>query len=546
MMGFPMHVGLMSDMLFLCGLTRLGTVMHDWFGVTSKRVAPLIQFARKLGLQGSEATVDGMIAYANTHKPANATPDDICQEMVTLFGELTRPSPEVFNKSGRVPAIACNSSINSVGQIVEEYWKQCPKRRGEFTKETGVNILKRHMRAHNLDFMVQPSDHNCCPHCEELKATILDSHSCAQHLENTRRPADQDEAQKYRVLESNAQNMLEQHYQDDRHVRSFISVLEMMFVRVEQELAGEGVDTKTTRHPYASLPTGTIIHVDDKTAFQWPKLRRDCGSTLHKNKTDSTGCFCMMQSRIFNFFGEPGTTNKDSDTIICAILLMLLERLNGQKIVVLLLDNCKINKNSNVAMKLTQWITDLGLADCVIVVFFMQYHGKWWADMRFGVQELKFRESTVLSMGDLMEVCSDIRSHETGLPDQCRAVNPAAMARFGDYFDGMYSSAADSCIEIDIDDHHLFTAGGNPSHLRDGIRTCVIDMKMEVPDPFQMPDADGERALVSISLADIIAKVAVGRTGWVKSMKLPCHWNAPAPQTREVLMHLQTRKCSLP
>lgn len=88
------------------------------------------------------------------------------------------------------------------------------------------------------------------------------------------------------------------------------------------------------------------------------------------------------------------------------------------------------------AIRLIQWITDLGLADVVIIVFFMQYHGKSWSDMRFGVQESLFRDSTVLSMNDLMGVCEEVQSSETTLPDLSRAVNPAAMSRFSSYFDG--------------------------------------------------------------------------------------------------------------
>lgn len=46
-----------------------------------------------------------------------------------------------------------------------------------------------------------------------------------------------------------------------------------------EELDGDsglvmGVDLPK-KHPFASLPRGVIIHIDDKTAFQWPKLRRD-------------------------------------------------------------------------------------------------------------------------------------------------------------------------------------------------------------------------------------------------------------------------------
>jgi aspartate 1-decarboxylase len=44
-----------------------------------------------------------------------------------------------------------------------------------------------------------------------------------------------------------------------------------------------------------------------------------------------TGFFDLLQDRIINLFGQAGTSNKDGDTIVCALLLSIIERLNGHQ-----------------------------------------------------------------------------------------------------------------------------------------------------------------------------------------------------------------------
>ena len=300
------------------------------------------------------------------------------------------------------------------------------------------------------------------------------------------------------------------------------------------------------------------MHIDDKTAWNFPQLRRDCAAALHKYKTDMTGCFDLLQDRIINLFGQAGTSNKDGDTIVCAILLSIIERLNGHQVlycsyfpchidnllvypqvVIILLDNCKINKNSLVAIQLNQWIVDLGFADVVMVVFFEQYHGKFNADQRFGAQTAKVSQATIFSLFELMAECEEIQSTQHSKPDLSRSVNPAAMARFGSYMDGVYQRPRqDLSIESDIDDHHVFSAG----HLRNtGVNCEVFQIAHEIADPLQHTT----HATVQRSVADIINSVTDARVGWMRSIKRPCHHAAGAPLVREMYLYRQQCKLAL-
>jgi hypothetical protein len=58
---------------------------------------------------------------------------------------------------------------------------------------------------------------------------------------------------------------------------------------------------------------------------------------------------------------------------------------------VLVFDNCNDNKNNNVVLGFTQLLVDFGFFEVVIVAFFIQYHGKWLCDNRYGAQEKLFR-----------------------------------------------------------------------------------------------------------------------------------------------------------
>lgn len=191
-----------------------GSVLLDWFGVGSMRIRPLVELARDLGMAGAEATVHGMIAYAKEHAPMNQVPDSICQKIIRLFGELTRQSPEVYNKSGKVPAIACNPSINSLGKVIKEFAKENPEDAAKFTERTGINILQRYCIEHNLQFMQLKKDHNCCPVCIELTGKKNDYHSSAQKLENQNGGQKTAETRELRSLEVRADVSLEEHYRN--------------------------------------------------------------------------------------------------------------------------------------------------------------------------------------------------------------------------------------------------------------------------------------------------------------------------------------------
>ena len=64
--------------------------------------------------------------------------------------------------------------------------------------------------------------------------------------------------------------------------------------------------------------------------------------------------------------------------------------------------------------------------------------GKYDADQGFGAQIAKISQATVFSFFELMAGCEQAQSTQHSKPDLSRAVNPASMARFDDYFNEVY------------------------------------------------------------------------------------------------------------
>lgn len=210
-----------------------------------------------------------------------------------------------------------------------------PMHAGKLCVRTAVNIMNRFCEDNNMQFLRIKNDHNCCPWCKEFQLKELGYYSSRKWLEKEKRT---EEAASYQALEDAVVREHAKHLSDDIHMRSTIAGLRDLFVRLDQDLLKKGVDL-SQNWPFASLMRGTIIHIDDKTAWNLPRLQMCCAATLFKQHVDMNGCADIMEDRINNYFGQVGTTTKDGDAVACALLLIILERLNGHKVVVVLFDN---------------------------------------------------------------------------------------------------------------------------------------------------------------------------------------------------------------
>jgi hypothetical protein len=210
-------------------------------------------------------------------------------------------------------------------------------------------------------------DHNYCPHCKLAEITVGDYHQRSGILRRDARNATgarvDEMLTEAALLEGKGASVAEglaAHLADDIAIRAYLSAIRQMAVLLRQHEEASRGWSATKSFPFNSRCAIVMFHIDDKTRWEWPRTLQESQQPLHKFGTDENGQFNIVFERQTNYLAGGGSLNKDSDHIICDILMNVLESLNGERTLQLILDNCSNNKNARVAMMLPMFLVDMG------------------------------------------------------------------------------------------------------------------------------------------------------------------------------------------
>ena len=212
-----------------------------------------------------------------------------------------------------------------------------------------------------------------------------------------------------------------------------------VYDRVARPLAGGGRYV-----PFNTVPGGVIFHIDDKSAAELPTSMVACvgddRALLTVKVNGEYECVTDVQLNYLSLCGG----SKDSDTLVDEIVCCLAERMQGEMTVVLLFDNCAVDKCGNISAhcgdcrivgttcavgkcgkisaQLPEALKDRGFCTVVESLYFPKYHGKLRADSRFGGYEHIFKQKNGLD-------CLGRTIESLDSDDFARIVNPISQER---------------------------------------------------------------------------------------------------------------------
>jgi hypothetical protein len=353
------------------------SAMHDWFGVSKSTISTLLVIGMQLGQGGWEFVEHGMVDYRKTHAPQNTLDPDMVALIELHFEMKTRPIQE--DQGGqKTPRRSVDAAQNTIMDMAKAFGKQNP---GICCPRTFVRKIEQFMKRRNEIHMTICNDHNKCPHCKLFEFKLGHLHTTKMVLKQQGLSV---EASEVEVEEKSVEAELCAHLEEDIEIRAYLSTMHQLAVKMRQV---EELDPKVNleeHHPFNSRTAVRMFHIDDKTRNEWPHVKQESQQPLAKHGTDHNGQFDMVNEGMTSYLAEGGSLNKDSDAVMNDIIMNLLEKLNGERHIVLILDNCGINKNGKIAMMLPMLLADMGLVTTCEIVFLKQYHGKHRCDQRFG------------------------------------------------------------------------------------------------------------------------------------------------------------------
>lgn len=131
--------------------------------------------------------------------------------------------------------------------------------------------------------------------------------------------------------------------------------------------------------PLRSRNAQLIFHVDDMSNTDLPSpIKAATGDKLERHYVPLTGVDETVREWFTAFVFELGVGSKDSSYQIDVILMAVVQKLAGEKAILLAFDCGPLMHNSFVAMFLPSLLVSLGLFESAVAMFFETYHSKSW------------------------------------------------------------------------------------------------------------------------------------------------------------------------
>ena len=336
----------------------------------------------------------------------------------------------------------------------------------DICKEEGIKGIKG-----------ENTDHNVCDDCKliwfskssmqllfkKTKADIRDwDDTTVGRPETLRCGVEFDAVEDLRRFSGLVQNLLnkvydaeEEHNAKNRNIREWVGKLTKtakdLYKGGDAAAAGGMVGdagwraARAEHRPLRSSNTIKVVSTDDMSAIQDPNTPLQSQQELYKFERILNGQYDMGRDAFFAYMWSLGHTAKTSNKVFTEIIAHLVETLDGERMIVHVLDCGPLNHGHLIATWLPQFLVDFGFCDFAFILFYQSKHGKAACDAAFGAIRKRLKKRSFAGEDAIAALISEIYADvQTGHKMQARILNPECQVDWEQALHGLYHGTSSS------------------------------------------------------------------------------------------------------